>query len=460
VCSLFVCAVFGLATSATAATQNYSFAGHWTSSRGKIINIPMVGNTPCPPLILHTGPGSGMKATPALHKIIRGVNTQPQMSVTANFSYLKAPAGRDLQCVKQAPNLKLVTNADGKASTAKGKGGGFALPVQAWLKPFPGKVRAVQVKYVPPVIQLATSFKITGPRSKRTTPPAGSMCAPMTAGGRCGTVMTTGTVMNVMTVATNIAPARVFEKSAFLKQTGRAGAMFTWCPASPPKSGAGAPCNFITQAGPNLIVKYTGGGNAFGGTMAYVITTGTGVSSLALGNPITGFPGAVVFQKLSGMGSQPTGRGYADFLTDYLDPGPVWLNHMRATVNTTPVIGPQNIITMVTGYGGKGKSGSNANWGFPFTTMTVLVRVTGAKTTTLTGMGFDKRGTPTAMGNRNISLVAGGLAVATLAPPIGQLPGTPEIASMFLPEPAKTAQLVAGVAALLGVAYWRSRKVR
>ena len=426
--SMFACTALVLVSSAAFA-GTYGFTGKFTSNRGKIINIPVVGNTPCAPLTLMTQgiPTMAGAATPAVHPVRRGANTQPQQVVNTMFSYLKHPAGRDLQCVKHAAGKVLVTD---NVKTGGGKGGGFVMPNNVWSKPLPPYVRAVEVKYAPPVEQLATSFKITGPRAVPTTPPAGTMAN----GG-------------------NTAAHLAFKQQAWMTQTGRAGAMFTWCPANPVSGGMGAPCNNITQAGPNLIVKYGGGTNAFGGTMSYIITTGPNTSSLGIG--LGG--GAVGFQVLAGMGSQPTGRGYAEFLTDHLIKGPVWGVHTRMTVTPGPIVGMQKLITMVAVPAGTFPSGTNFNFGFPLTTGNVLVRNYFTRTTTLTAMGYDKRGTPTAMGNRNLSLVAGGLAVARLVGAADQM--TPEILTMMLPEPGSRLQLVAGVAALLGIAVWRFRRV-
>jgi len=100
---------------------------------------------------------------------------------------------------------------------------------------------------------------------------------------------------------------------------------------------------------------------------------------------------------------------------------------------------------------------NNYNKGFPFTTMTVLVRHTGTvagnkHATTLTAKGGD---TVTAMGKRNISLVAGGMAWAVWGPFIGNLP---EIAQLYMPEPGRASQLFAGVLGLLAIAA--SRRAR
>ncbi len=98
---------------------------------------------------------------------------------------------------------------------------------------------------------------------------------------------------------------------------------------------------------------------------------------------------------------------------------------------------------------------TNINYGFPFTVNTVLARNTGkvfgqAMVTTITATGKD---TVTAMGARNLSLVAGGLAHV-----VQLTTNTPGIAQLELPEPGNTAQLLAGIAGLLGIAGWRARR--
>jgi hypothetical protein len=404
----------------TAQAANYTFTGKFTSSRGRVINIPLVGNTPCAPLTLMSGPGTGGTMTPAIHMIVRGVNTQPSMAVTGNY---QGGNGLDLLCVKHKAGVKVATNGN---VTANGKGGGFVMPPDAFSKPLPPYVQAIEVKYAPPVEQIATSFKVTGPPPTRLLPPGGSM-----ANG------------------TNTAAFRVFNRAAWQSQTGRVGSMFTWCPANPVSGGKGGPCTNINQAGPNLIVKYQGGGNAFGGTMAYLVNSGPNPSSIALG--LGG--AAVAFQILEGGGSQVTGRGYADFMSTALKKGPAWGVHTRMTVTSRPKVGPEKLITMVAVPAGSIPTGTRFAWGFPLTTRTVLVRNYLTRTTTLTAKGGDAI---TAMGARNLSLVAGGIAVARFGNALTQNSG--QILSMMLPEPGAAIQLLAGVAALLGIAGWRSRR--
>ena len=99
-------------------------------------------------------------------------------------------------------------------------------------------------------------------------------------------------------------------------------------------------------------------------------------------------------------------------------------------------------------------------WGFPLTTRTVLVRNTGTlqgnpHNSTFTAKGYDKL---TAMGQRNISLVAGAIGVGLFPSPVGQVPRI-DLVTAFMPEAGATLQLVAGVIGLLGIAAWRSRRV-
>ena len=309
-------------------------------------------------------------------------------------------------------------------TTGAGVGGAFTVPTMFLNHMLPGATKAVQVKNAPGIIQLATSFAITGPH-------------------KVGTL--------IMSVNPTLSPGpkwkanwRKFQKNAHLQQTGRIqGAMFSYCWGNPG-------CNNVTQGTRRVIVKYAGGGNNFGGTMSYVIQSGPNLSSLAVGI------GGVGFAQLEGMGSQVTGRGYAVRLTDLLNSGPQWGMYMLGYVTDT-VVGKQKLITTVNAYVGKVfPPADNFNRGFPWTTMTVLARNTGSfagpKDTTITAKGGD---TVTAMGKRNISLVAGGMAQAVLGAPVQP---TPEVGQLYLPEPSRAMQMLAGVAALLGVGFWRSRR--
>ena len=404
--ALSAMAVLMLVSGASAAPKQYIFTGKITSNRGTLINIPQVGNAACG--------GVGLSKL----SIMSGPNmpTIPQ-PVTPAARTMTVPANA-FGCAGNVAGKKITT-------TGAGVGGAFVMPTMVFSRPNQTYVAAVHVPNATPILQLASSFKITGPLKTPTTPVGGSMLK-------------------------SFAPAafHAFKKSAWMTQTGRGGQAFTFCWGNPA-------CAKITQGTKPIILKYKGGGgNAFGGTMAYVITAVPGVSSLAIGAG----GGAVGFVRLSGMGSQPTGRGYASSLTDMLAKGPLWGMYVTMTV-TRPVVGKQKLITMVTGLIGKSAflAAYNYNFGFPWTTKSVLARNTGTvagnpHVTTLTAKGGD---TVTAMGKRNISLVTGGMARAVIGPIISN---TSEVGQMYLPEPSRAAQLVAGAFALIGVAVWRARR--
>ncbi|TMA24135.1 MAG: hypothetical protein E6J87_24370 [Deltaproteobacteria bacterium] len=287
---------------------------------------------------------------------------------------------------------------------------------------------AVHVPLQPNIPQLATSWRITAPPMG-----IGTLADPPN-----------GTMNNGM----NTAVFRYFHKSAWLTETGRAGPKFTWCFGN-------AACTKISQAmgvdkngDPNLaypvhqlMVKYTPGPNRFGGTMSHVVSAGVNPSSLAIT-----VGGAIQFLSLAGIGEAVTGRGYADFLTDALMGGDAFASQSLITT----------LMTMVPASGTQATVAVNKVFGFPFTTGTVLARNTGTDAqknplvVTLTGMGGDL---VTAMGARNISLVAGGLAgIDTLATEY------PSLDQIFLPEPAGSAPAIAGVLSLLAMGLSRAKR--
>ena len=417
-----------VATASTAVPKNYVFTGKFTSNRGILINIPVVGNTPCAGaglanLRIMSGPGlTGPHTLFSMTAMTMQPNPTPTMA-KHQFNQFANGDKFDYGCVGYNAGKKIQT-------TGAGAGAPFTVPTMVLNHPFLGFTTAVHVPNATPVIQLATSFKISGPNKVGTLIMSTSPSKSATVG---------------MAWKNNW---RKFQKNAFAVQPGRAqGAAFTYCWGN-------AGCANIGGGTKPIIVKYTAAGaNKFGGTMSYIITSGTSTSNLAIGAG----GGAVGFALLSGMGSQVTGRGYAVRLTDLLASGPVWGAYMTMVV-TKPIVHQQKLITMVYGYVGPNfPAANNYNRGFPFTTGTVLARNTGTvagnkRDTTLTAKGGD---TVTAMGKRNISLVAGGMARAIIGPVISN---TPELGQLYIPEPSRAAQLLAGVIALLGIAVWRSRR--
>ena len=123
----------------------------------------------------------------------------------------------------------------------------------------------------------------------------------------------------------------------------------------------------------------------------------------------------------------------------------------------------QTLVVSVMG-GGTAVTGTlatNKNFGFPWTTGTVLARNTGTDVrgnpvvVTLTGKGTDY---VTGMGGRNIQLVSGAIAGIDLLS--SETPALNHVFMKLAPEPRTSAQWLAGAAALLGIAVWRSRRTR
>ncbi len=431
--SSIACAALVLVAS-SAGAANYTFAGKFTSNRAKPAQVPAVGNTTCGGLTFQSGPGVTGTMTPAT-RVPMGINTRNAM---------------DALCMKHAPGVKLIT-------TGKGKGGAFTLPAKAFSAPAPATtINALGIVTLASILQFATSNKVTGPPSPRFTSPMGTMltgCAGAGATKMCA----------------NQAQFRAFKTGAWMTQTGRAAPKFTWCPPAT-VGGNGGPCTKIGQGGYPMILKYNGTETSFGGTMSFV-TYEVGPGSLiqaagAVGN-------VVPFGEVGVMrppDSLATGRGYADNVVNVLLPVNVHATHMEMTV-PRPIVGPQKLVTMLGPLIGMLPAGVAHGWGFPLTTRTVLVRNTGTlvgqpHNTTFTAKGYDcvnakgkSCSVPTGMGNRNISLVAGAIGLGILPEPIGTVESI-SLVTAWMPEPGSTLQLLAGVVGLLGIAAWRSRRIR
>jgi hypothetical protein len=422
----------------------------------------MAGNISCGSLIANT------KTVGMAFKVDRGVNTQPAGPVTVGFNW-KAPGNRDMGCVK--PGRPAVQSA----GTGTGVGKAFTLPAMAFTQAYPRQlfpadymfktdIPVVEIKLFPPALQLATSVYATA--------------GPNVRAHYGGTQFPTAPA----------APFRKFKAGAWVNQTGRAAANFTWCP--PPLTMLGNPgitgCGGFGLGGFPGMVKYTSGGNAFGGTMSLVTHQVAGVGSIALG-----LGGRIAFNNFGGGESLATGRGYADYNKIYLPPGDIHKNYTVKTRTIGPRLGKQKVVGMVaptkTTFIGltMWPGGKVYDWGFPWTTMTVFIRAKngmGTKSTSWTAMGWDcaktMQGpacskTPTrgfagvtpvqkAAIKRNISLVAGSVGLARLGPPFGDAPiaNMGNMQLLVMPEPGATLQLLAGVGGLAALAARRSRRTR
>jgi hypothetical protein len=458
-----------LLVASAAHTASYTFAGKLTTNRGRNANVPMAGNTGCGSLSIVTGPVGTAKMTMSM--VPRGVNTQPPGAVGVGFMWKTAPGVLDQGCVKAA----LPLNTTGKGT---GVGKGFSLPAKAFQQDFPRNlfpahyklktdIPVVAIKNFAPAVQLATSVSITAPPKVRAH-----------YEGTQGT-------MGMFGGPNKHAAFRKFRAGAWSTQTGRGAGTpkFSWCPPPIPGKtvggmslpwGAGGACTNISQAGFPAIIKYPSTNvNSFGGTMSMVTHQISGVGSIAL---FLGGPFA--FNNFGGGESLGTGRGYADYNHITIPSGDI---HKSGTIGKR-YIGPrlmsQTVIGMVAPTkAGMWPAGNVFDWGFPWTTMTVVVRnhnAANTRATTFTAKGWDCPGTMAGPGcglagtkglpktgvvNRNISLVSGSIGIARLPPPFGDSPisNMGNMQLMVMPEPGTTLQLLAGVIGLLGVAVWRSR---
>jgi hypothetical protein len=286
-------------------------------------------------------------------------------------------------------------------TTGKGVAGAFALPVNAFGQAAPGTPHWLPVDYGNPTRrQYSTSNAFAGPPAARAGPP--------------------GSMANGM----NTAAFRAFRADAWSTQTGRVAPDFTWCPGDPT-------CAAATVHDP--IVIYRAGPHRFGGTMAMLMSAGAHRSqSIIAGTAKVG----VVFAPIRATGSRPTGAGYAVKRIDPATVGSVFAMYMTAMVPSKAT----GKITMGTTYVAPFPVGSFKNYGLPFTTGDVLIR---GDSSTITARGFDA---VTAMGARNISLVAGGIAYSGTAGA-----WSPRLGQMVLPEPGSAA-LLAGAMMLVALA--------
>jgi hypothetical protein len=278
--------------------------------------------------------------------------------------------------------------------TSVGKLGSFHLHKSAFFQPSPGSPHWLEVANATPVLQVQTSFALKVPQK-----------------------------------------AAFLHANAWETQNGRAGPDFTWCPGNPA-------CAKITQGTKAAIVKYTAGPNRFGTTMQMVISAGPNPSQLV--QAVGGGAGPVTFHPLP-TGGRATGAGYAFQQTDPAVNGSGFALHMSTAMGR---------ISMGTGYLGPRPGSEVVNYGFPFTTGRVLVRRTGTQlgnpvVATTSAIGSDHA---TSMGARNLSLVAGAVALSPLGGP------SLAIAQFSLPEPGAFAQQLASAAALLAIAAWRARR--
>src|SRR5439155_3912976 len=134
------------AATSTAAPRNYTFTGKFTSNRGTLINLPVVGDTPCAGvglsnLRIMSGPGL---TGPHTILSMTGMSMQPNPTPTMHpFSQFANGDKRDYGCVGFNPGIKVIT-------TGAGAGGQFVLPDHVLRQPFPTMTTAVHIPNATP----------------------------------------------------------------------------------------------------------------------------------------------------------------------------------------------------------------------------------------------------------------------------------------------------------------------
>ncbi len=111
----------------------YSLAGKFSSHLGQLLNMPLVGDTPCPSITVMSGPGVPGAATPPARTM-----TRPHL----------------FGCV---PGAAVVT------ASGTGVGAGFVLPKGALAQPLPSDVHFRTFPSFPGPIQAQTSLAFAGP---------------------------------------------------------------------------------------------------------------------------------------------------------------------------------------------------------------------------------------------------------------------------------------------------------
>jgi hypothetical protein len=365
------------------AQQTLPMTGQWFRNSGPLVDIPINGGP-----VLCGGP--------------------VQTGCVNNFRPLNG-------------GVPATSNATGQVKNDDGIGPAtFTLPPDAFTQNLGTQIATVAV--VPTVVQLTTQFSIHGP----------------------------------VTEAPGANPDRILRPNAWTGQTGRLAADFAWCPGTvmagtPASAGPGVvgctnPIPSIGGGAYNGLVKYTGGANAFGGTMALFLA-GPGTVSVIVGT--TGGIPLLGHSIIGGMMTQQGGQGYAAFDTVMLASGPINLGFMQSPTNMFITTSGPTVAAI--------PADKNYNWGFPFTTGTVFVQNVQtnqgqAGTTTISEMGSDSR---TLAGVGNITLVAGSTVHRALANQ--DFAGLDIVVMNFLPEPGATLMLGASLAAI-GALYRLRRR--
>ncbi len=391
-----------LASTAGVATAQtpYKLTGFWYMNRGPLIDIPINGqaagcglfggnvytagvpnlNNPGFPDGAHTPAGVQPTAVPFVggqpNAGCVGILNQPATPTLASPNVGAAQIEGGIPAI---PAAQVIVNAGNIPKS-------FTVQPGAFYQKRGKQVAAVAV--APTVVQLGSTYTPEGP-ALRTDPTA---------------------QLN----------DRNFRENAWLAQPGRMGANFTWCPPGTQASQAPA-CTTPANAGggsfPNAngLIRYRAGANAFGGTMAMMLS-GQSTVTIKLDTVVGGKIGNQIAAAVpSGTNLQAPGKGYAaidvDLLAGAIEHPSYAINSQCQNAFPATPIGCSQVVSSGPATG-TGAGDTNVNWGMPWTTGTVTVFKTGTalgqpRTETLTAMGSDSRN---AAGAGNITLVAGGVS--------------------------------------------------
>jgi len=373
--------------------------GSWYQNRGPLVDIPINGkpagcglfgaNTrPSPPGGTNAGfpdgahtagtafggsliPGPASLATQRVGACV-GILNEPATPTFGNPNVGAAPTGGGIPAT---PMAAAIVNPGPAPRSFTVLPGGFNQNA--------GK-QIVAVAVAPTVIQLASTFVLSGPADQ-----------------------------------TTIVNDRRMFASAWTAQAGRAAADFTWCPPGTVAAQTGS-CTAPAVAGNasytkiNALIRYRAGANKFGGTMQMALSGDADVT-IILGVPTGGGMVPIAHQPVAGMGYQEQGAVYGYLGNANFPKAPGHSTYMLNFPCTNALPAAPAGCSQVVGSGALTNTsaippGSNLNWGMPWTTGTVTVINTETqfgqpRSTVLTAMGSDSRN---ALGAGNITLVAGG----------------------------------------------------
>jgi hypothetical protein len=424
------------------AMADYAIGGNWYANRGQTFNIPNKG-------------GVDTSGTPVCTNVVLATGGNPPN--IPSTAWVNAPCVRHQRQPSVFPSVARaaignkggggINDGQKLTGTMPGVGATFTVPGGLMNSQFSSQAA---VPGNPVVQQVDTSFHLTMPFPIRDSAMNG---------------------LQTQTVAPVPAFTRVMQPSAWVGskgQTNRAAANFT-----------------VTKMMGTAVsrqVRYKAGGNAFGGTMAMLITQGGAVWIKA--DVVTAFPGTEVMRSPLGGGAgsdvQAPGKGYSLTNSRMGDRARVFANYNIPTACAPGVLPPSPVgCDLLTGvsfflvslpatttntanpyYPYSFMLPNTLNTGFPFTTGHVSVYAKGTQggvplTTTLSAVGND-----TSVGGvRTVQLVAGQMSLRNnvLQGGLGRTAGLDAV-TITLPEPSSTL-MFAGAMGLIGTLFGVRRRL-